>query len=206
MNFLDIYNQIIILLGDNPDEKIIQLLNNNSDNKPSDDEVNKKLDELIEAIREEYMQSGSIPQIAGASESVNSAINTLVISSTKVYGLFSVIRESQDIEKVNFVITDVFKRYILRHGTNIESFDNLPREYSDIFKDLHSINQFIAVYNFLVYQCVGKIMSTESIRECIAYNTRIDKILVNTITMLIDSNFTSLQLNYLVMAIDQDET
>lgn len=206
MNFLDIYNQIIILLGDNPDEKIIQLLNNNSDNKPSDDVVNKKLDELIEAIREEYMQSGSIPQIAGASESVNSAINTLVISSTKVYGLFSVIRESQDIEKVNFVIADIFKRYILRHGTNIESFDNLPREYSDIFKDLHSINQFIVVYNFLVYQCVGKIMSTESIRECIAYNTRIDKILVNTITMLIDSNFTSLQLNYLVMAIDQDET
>lgn len=205
MNFLMLYNKIISLLGDNPDEKIIQRLKDYPNNKSSD-EIIKILDEFIEAVREEYMQNGAIPKITGASEEVNQTISSLIKSSTKVYSLFSVIRQSQDIEKVNYVITDIFKRYVLRHGTSIESFDSLPREYSDIFQDIESIDNFIAVYNFLVYQCVGKLMSTESIRECIAYNTRIDKILVNTITMLIDSNFTSLQLNYLVMAIDQDET
>lgn len=205
MNFLMLYNKIISLLGDNPDEKIIQRLKDYPNNKSSD-EIIKILDEFIEAVREEYMQNGAIPKITDASEEVNQTISSLIKSSTKVYSLFSVIRQSQDIEKVNYVITDIFKRYVLRHGTSIESFDSLPREYSDIFQDIESIDNFIAVYNFLVYQCVGKLMSTESIRECIAYNTRIDKILVNTITMLIDSNFTSLQLNYLVMAIDQDET
>lgn len=205
MNFLMLYNEIVSLLGDNSDEKMIKCLKEYTNNKASD-ELFKKLDEFIEAVREEYMQNGTIPQITDASEKVNQAISKLIKSSTKVYSLFSVIRQSQDIEKVNFVITDIFKRYVLRHGTSIESFDSLPREYCDIFQDIKSIDKFIAVYNFLVYQCVGKLMSTESIRECISYNTRIDKILVNTITMLIDSNFTSLQLNYLVMAIDQDET
>ena len=192
--------ELISLAGD--EEKLYDRIKNYPENRSDNKVFFEKLEELIAALYSEYVSSDEKTKLSIQNENLKYFIESMLDTSLKVYKTFEVIRHA-DVEKADLVVTDAFKQYVLRHCANVDNIEKLPPYYHEIFQTKDTINNFISVYNLLVYQCVSKLMSIEAIKECVEYNTKIDKVLISTIAMLIDSNFQNLQINYLVMTLSR---
>lgn len=169
---------------------IEKFVNSNLDNE----NTNQILDELFDELRDYYINNATMYEFKTQSNNeLKEIILMYVKNSLVVYDSFEVIR-NLDNEKSIIIIDEIFKNCVLRR--NLDFYDTFSEKFETISKD--ELKKLCGVFSSVIYDCVSKLLSEESIKKSLEINTKIDPILVEYVTKMINMNFMELKINYII--------